>query len=204
MSMRKLRIRALRLSFFILVPLALLICPPWIGGTNSILGYSIELVGYAFLLAGLAVRIWCTFYIGGRKSKQLITQGPYSISRNPLYIGTCLLVIGVGLCFQNPAMLAFSLAIILPAHFFVIRMEETHLEKLFGEEFLAYKRRVPRYWPRLSGYESPANVTVPVRAIRRIAIDTAAILILPEIEDLLEILHSHGLLPVLWHWQCWL
>ena len=38
-----------------------------------------------------------------------------------------------------------------------------------------------------------------VRSIRRIAVDTVGILLLPEVEDLLELLHEQGVIPVLWH-----
>jgi len=96
-------------------------------------------------------------------------------------------------------MLALCAPIVLITHFLVVRMEEAHLEASFGEEYRRYKRRVPRYWPRLRNYESPETVPVSVRAIRRIAMDTAGVLLLPEIEDMLEILHHSGVVPVLWY-----
>lgn len=158
-----------------------------------------ELVGYFFLLAGLTVRIWCIFYIGGRKSEELITEGPYSICRNPLYVGTLLLSIGVGLCFENLPMLVLILVAMLPAHVLVARMEENHLEEIFGQKYRSYKQKTPMFLPRLSNYTSSETLQVPVRAIRRIGIDTAGVLLIPEIEDLLELLHEHGILPVVWH-----
>jgi protein-S-isoprenylcysteine O-methyltransferase Ste14 len=194
---RKLRITALRLSLLPVVAVAVFVRPSW--GLESTTAFLLELAGYLFLLAGLAIRIWCIFYIGGRKSRQIVTQGPYSICRNPLYMGTFLLAIGAGLCFENLIMLAMCVPIVLITHFVVVRMEEAHLEASFGEEYTRYKRRVPKYWPRLRNYESPETVPVSVRAIRRIAIDTAGVLLLPEIEDMLEILHDHGVVPVLWH-----
>lgn len=197
MSTRKRRIRALRWFFLLVVPIAVFVRPSWRVGSE--VAFWVEFAGYLFLLAGLVIRVWCVFYIGGRKSKELVTQGPYSICRNPIYVGTFLLAIGAGLCFENLLMLIFCTAAILPVHLLVVRMEEAHLEAIFGEQYCLYRQRVPRYWPRLRGYESPKRVTVSVRAIRRIAIDTAAVLLLPEVEDMLELLHDHGVLPVLWH-----
>jgi len=197
MTLRKLRVRLLRLAFVPVAFVGLFVRPPWL--LESTTAFFLELGGYVFLLGGLAVRIWCTFYIGGRKSKELITTGPFSICRNPLYIGTFLLSIGVGLCFENLLMLLLVLVIVIPAHVIAVRMEEAHLEKVFAEQYRSYKRRTPRFLPCLRDYHSPGVVSVPVRAIRRIAIDTIAILLLPEIEDLLEVLHLHGVLPVLWH-----
>ena len=197
MSTRKLRISVLRLCFLPLIVMAIFVRSSWIASHEA--EVIVELSGYLLLLAGLLIRVWCIFYIGGRKSKNLIMEGPYSICRNPLYVGTFLLVIGIGLCFENLLMLAFSVIIIIPAHLLVVRMEESHLEAIFGERYRLYKERVPRYWPRPGSYESRKTVTVSVRAIRRIAIDTVGVLLLPGIEDLLELLHDLGVIPVLWH-----
>lgn len=180
-----------------MIAVVVFVRPPW--PLTSEIGFYVESAGYLFLLAGLAVRIWCIFYIGGRKSKELITQGPYSICRNPLYVGTFLLAVGAGLCFENLLFLALCVIMIIPAHLLVVRMEEDHLDKIFGNEYRTYKQRVPRYWPRFSSYQSPKTLTVPVLAIRRIATDTILVLFLPVIEDLLEILHNHNLIPVFWH-----
>lgn len=197
MQIRKLRVLLLRIAFIPILFVALFVRPEWSLESNT--AFIMELAGYAFLLAGLIVRIWCIFYIGGRKSQELITEGPYSICRNPLYVGTFLLTIGAGLCFENILMLLLIVVVILPAHVLVARMEESHLEQIFGEEYRLYRKKVRRFWPRFSNYRSPDMLHVPVRAIRRIGIDTIGVLLLPEVEDLLELLHEHGVLPVLWH-----
>jgi len=197
MALRKLRIHLLRLVFVPIVLVAVFIRPSW--SPESTLSFVMELGGYFFLLAGLVIRIWCTFYIGSHKSKELIAEGPYSICRNPLYTGSFLLAIGVGLCFENLLILILVPAIIIPVHIIAARMEETHLESKFGEQYQVYKRKVPRFRPRFSNYNSPDMIEVNVHSIRRIAMDTIGILLLPEIEDLLELLHEHGIVPVLWH-----
>ena len=197
MLARKLRIRILRLWFLLLIPVVIFVESSWIVGYETEI--IVELSGYLLLLTGLLIRLWCILYIGGRKSKDLVMEGPYSICRNPLYVGTFLLAIGAGLCFENLLVLAFSIVIIIPAHLVVVRMEESQLETIFGEQYRLYKKQVPRYWPRRSGYKSRETVIVSVRSIRRIAMDTAGILLLPEIEDILELLHDHGVIPVLWH-----
>jgi len=199
MSLRKLRIALLRLVFVPIVFVAIFIRPSW--SLESTIAFVVELGGYLFLLAGLVIRIWCTFYIGSRKSKELIAEGPYSICRNPLYIGSFLLAIGAGLCFENLLILILVPAIIIPIHIIAARMEETHLESKFGEQYQMYKQKVPRFRPRFSNYKSPDMIEVNVHSIRRIAVDTVGVLLLPEIEDLLELLHEHGVIPVLWHFS---
>jgi protein-S-isoprenylcysteine O-methyltransferase Ste14 len=187
MHIRKLRIRLLRLSFIPILLVAIFVRPKWSLESNA--GFIMELGGYFFLLAGLTVRIWCIFYIGGRKSKRLITDGPYSICRNPLYIGTFLLAIGAGLCFENLLMLLLILLIFMPTHLLVARMEEDHLEKIFGDEYLSYKQKVPMFLPRFSNYTSSKVLQVPAHAMRRIGIDTAGVLLVHEIEDFFQLLH---------------
>jgi len=197
MSLRKLRIHLLRLVFIPVVFVAVFVRPRW--SVESTTGFVMEFGGYLLLLAGLVIRIWCTFYIGGRKSKELIVEGPYSICRNPLYIGSFLLAVGVGLCFENLLMLLLVPVIIIPAHIIAAQIEEAHLESKFGEQYHIYKQKVPRFWPRFSNYSSSDTIEVNVHSIRRIAMDTVGVLLLPEIEDLLELLHEHGVIPVLWH-----
>ena len=160
---------------------------------------AIETGGYLFLLTGLIIRIWCTFYIGGKKSKELVTAGPYSLCRNPLYMGTLMLAIGVGLSFENLLLLLLVPLIVIPVHLVVVRLEEGRLEEVFGEEFRIYKRKTPRFWPRFSNYTSPDALCIDVHAIWRITGNTIGVLLLPWIEDLLEVLHQHGVIPVLWH-----
>jgi len=197
MSLRRLRVHLLRLVFVPVIFVAVFVRHPW--SKESTAAFVMEFVGYLFLLGGLVIRIWCAFYIGSRKSKELITEGPYSICRNPLYIGSFMLAVGVGLCFENLLILILIPAIIIPAHITAALMEEARLASKFGEQYRIYKENVPRFWPRFSNYSSSDTIKVNVHSIRRIAMDTAAVLLLPEIEDLLELLHQHGIIPVLWH-----
>jgi len=194
--MRKLRIMLLRLSFLPIVFLVAFVRPST--PTESDTAFFMEAAGYLFLLAGLAIRMWSILYVGGRKSLELITDGPYSICRNPLYIGTFFLAIGAGLCFENIPVLVATVAIILPVHMAAARMEEHHLQEKFPAEYPQYKKQVPRFWPRFRNYQSRDSITVSVRAVRRATVDAICVLLIPEVEDLLEILHQHGVLPVLW------
>jgi len=196
MLLRKLRVNLLRLVFVPMIFVAVFVGPSW--AMESVTGFIVEFCGYLFLLAGLIIRIWCTFYIGNRKSKQIITEGPYSICRNPLYAGTFLLAIGVGLCFENLLMLLLIPAIVIPVHIITARVEEANLELKFGEQYRVYKEKVPSFWPRFSNYNSPDTLEVNINSVRRIAMDTAGILLLPQVEDLLELLHEHGIIPILW------
>jgi len=195
MSLRKKRIILARVSALPVVLLAVFVRPTW--GAESTIAFCVESAGYLFLLGGLAIRMWSILYIGGRKSHELVTDGPYSLCRNPLYVGTFLLVVGAGLCFENLLMLAAAFLVMAPVHLLTTRMEERHLLELFPDSYPEYARRVPRFWPRLRNYRGGDNVAVRVRAIRRMAIDASGVLLIPVVEDLVEILQRHEIVPVL-------
>src|SRR5947207_2150332 len=66
--------------------LALLFERPLPEGTT--LDHVMDGCGWALAVAGIALRLWATLCIGGRKTHQLVDEGPYSLCRNPLYVGT--------------------------------------------------------------------------------------------------------------------
>ena len=78
-----------------------------------------------------------------KKQKDLVTDGPYSYSRNPIYLGLMLIFTGFQLALNS---LLFFLIIPL---FFLIRkavlIEEQLLEDFFKKEYLDYKKNVPRF-----------------------------------------------------------
>ncbi len=82
-----------------------------------------------------------------RKDAVLAQDGPYLLTRNPLYFGSFMLAVGFGVMSAN---LASALILIVPSAVIypnVIRGEERHLLKLFGQEFSDFKARVPAFFP---------------------------------------------------------
>ncbi|RWE30056.1 isoprenylcysteine carboxylmethyltransferase family protein, partial [Mesorhizobium sp.] len=57
---------------------------------------SIEMFGVLLIFLGVVGRLWATLYIGGRKSSEVVTGGPYSVTRNPLYVFSTVAAAGVG------------------------------------------------------------------------------------------------------------
>jgi len=113
----------------------------------------INIVGWIFIILGFFLRVWATFYfykahmhvISLVAQKQLITEGPYRFSRNPLYLGgNVFIFFGAALIFGSPAGL-FLAAIHLPLMDLFIRREEKQLERDFGEEWMEYKKQVRRW-----------------------------------------------------------
>jgi len=138
-----------------------------VGSTDSILHEAIEVIGMVLIAVAIAGRSWCTLYIGGRKSTQIVATGPYSISRNPLYLFSLAGVLGIG--FQTGSVLigllalTVALAIFLP----VIVSEETALANLFGPQYTVYRKSVPRFGPSFAGWGDTETIVVHPRRLSR-------------------------------------
>ena len=70
------------------------------------------------------------------------------MTRNPIYLGNVLLLVGAALAFGNPWFLVMTPAVVSAVTVLAIRREEAHLAALFGSAWLGYARQVPR-WFRL-------------------------------------------------------
>lgn len=77
----------------------------------------------------------------------LVTSGPYRFTRNPMYLGGTLILLGEAVLFESAILLAYLLFIFLAFDLFVILYEEPHLRKVFGSAYEEYCRNVPRWLP---------------------------------------------------------
>jgi protein-S-isoprenylcysteine O-methyltransferase Ste14 len=110
-------------------------------------------IGAVILLAGLSsvvsARIWFTRTgqspIPWKPSPELLVQGIYRHTRNPMYVGVTVIQMGLGVLLDNLwiSMLApLALALV---HFIAVRPEEAYLAEKFGDSYLHYKASVRRY-----------------------------------------------------------
>ena len=78
-------------------------------------------------------------------STQVFKDGPFRISRNPIYLAMVFLLIGIGLTFNSFWFLYSGVVIAIMLHYGVIIPEENYLEKEFGKDYLEYKKSVRRW-----------------------------------------------------------
>lgn len=109
-------------------------------------------VGLAFIVAGILVRAVSSGHI--RKNAALTTTGPYSYTRNPLYLGSVLIAIGFGLASRNVWIAAGAVLMFLVIYMPVIKAEEKYLRSIFPD-YDQYAAHVPRLLPRLTPYRAP-------------------------------------------------
>ena len=108
-------------------------------------GIALLLLGLVAIPALLAFRRVKTSPEPWKPTTAMVTTGPYRLTRNPMYLGFTLLYLGTT-CWVNTVWPLILLPLVLVTmHYGVITREEAYLERLFGEEYLAYKRRVRRW-----------------------------------------------------------
>lgn len=157
----------------------------------------VEWVGLGLIVAAIMGRCWCMLYLGGNKGANLIDQGPYSISRNPLYIFSIMAVAGIG-AQSGSIVLSLVLALFVYAVFNnVIDEEERLLRKVFGPHYAEYCVRVPRLFPRFGLWKSDDQVMFSVSGLWNTVRDAAPYLLALPLFELIEWGQSAGWLPVL-------
>ncbi len=106
-------------------------------------------VGVILVLAGASVRLVSAATLV--KDAKLCTVGIYSITRNPLYLGSGLVALGFAALASNLwfLFLAAFILVLLPLHIRMITLEENYLRDLFPAELPLYLKTVPSLIPRL-------------------------------------------------------
>lgn len=156
---------------------------------------AMELLGFLFLIIAALGRLWAYAYIGGRKNAQLCVDGPYALTRNPLYLFSFVGLVGASLAVQNIWLSLGSAAFFLAYYAPVIRAEERRLAALFGEPFAAYRAAVPRFWPRFIRISDQGDLTVSVRLFNRTLTEVFWFLAAIILIELLEAGKLGGLWP---------
>lgn len=164
--------------------------------TVKVLYKTIEWIGIVLIFVCIFGRTWCTLYIGGRKKCELVTLGPYSVCRNPLYAFTVLGAFGIG---AQSGSLVFAAAMALAALAVfrnVVRHEEAFLAEAFGADFVRYAAQVPSFLPRLAGWKDASELTVSPPLILRTFLDATLFLLAIPASEVVEQLQRQGFLPV--------
>jgi protein-S-isoprenylcysteine O-methyltransferase Ste14 len=125
-----------------------------------------ELLGFVLLASAALGRLWCLAYISGFKNEVLMTEGPYSVVRNPLYAFNFVGAVGFGLAVENALLAALIALGFLAFYPGVVRREEARLAQQFGESYVRYCDSTPRWIPRWSNFHEPENLTIFPRRFR--------------------------------------
>lgn len=122
-------------------------------------------IAWSLLLAGGGLRLWATMYLGGRKNDILVAEGPYSMCRNPLYLGTFFILLSAAFFLESVIFALGAVGIFLFYYFATIPSEEVHLRKQLGKPYEQYCNTVPRLFLNPSLFRTSGHVTVKMRAL---------------------------------------
>ena len=133
----------------------------------SQLSYPFWVYGATFIVFGQLIRVSAVRYAGGRTrttkvgANSLCTSGPYSRTRNPLYIGNVFIYSGVVLL--SGGIYMFQLLTVVIFYFIfqyrmIISLEEEKLSTIFGQDYLKYKNNVPRIIPLIIPWDSKSKL----------------------------------------------
>ncbi len=149
------------------------------------------------LLAAIASlgRMWCSLYIAGRKITELVTVGPYSMTRNPLYFFSLIGALGVALAtetFLIPLIVLIAFAWFYPS---VIQHEESELRSMHGERFDAYVKSVPKFFPKISNFTEPQEYMVKPIVFRKHIFSAVWFVWLIAVLKFIDALQQGGIIP---------
>lgn len=193
---QKIRKVVLGLCLLAVVALALFTSTP---GGDSAVHEGIEALGLTAMVVALIGRAWCSLYIGGRKKAEIVSTGPYSISRNPLYLFSYVAAFGVGAQTGSILLAAGFVLIAMVVFHLTILREEAWLLAQFGETYAAYMRRTPRLGPDLSKWRDEPELQVRPRFFLTTLRDGLVLFLAIPVFEGIEMLQTAGFLPILLH-----
>lgn len=164
---------------------------------DSITHEVLDFLGY-FLIGLCALgRLYSTAFLGGHKNKNLITDGPYSVVRNPLYSFSLLGIIGAALITNQ-----IFIIIALPILFYIIytrliQREEGFLKNEFGQDYTDYLTTTPRLFPKLSNYNTQSDTILYPKMLLNAFKDAIWWFAFFPLIELIEYLQAETLIPTL-------
>ena len=110
-------------------------------------------IGILIFIFGLSIT-FSSFYLfkknktpilPGQKPTFMVAAGPYKLTRNPMYLGVALALLGISVYIENLLSLMSPVIFFLIMNYIYIPFEEKLMEQIFGQQYLNYKKKVRRW-----------------------------------------------------------
>ena len=197
-KLRKIPLRRLRATLLVIALFVFLAFSS--SGLASSPRFYLELTGGIIIGLSMLIRTLSSVYVAGHKNHQLVTQGPYSLSRNPLYVGWLVGAFGVGLAVGS-ALLAIALvAAVFFIHAKAILLEEERLSAKFSLAWQSYAANTPRWLGK--SFDSnwrPAHPAQP-KLIGYAFLEGSSLLLVYPLQKSFTALQDASLLPVIFYY----
>lgn len=118
-----------------------------------------EWMGLALILPGAGILLHCIYAFAkdgkgtlspADPARRLVVKGLYRYTRNPMYVGVMMVLLGEHIFFASMALMWYAVAVFLVFNLFIRFYEEPYLRRQFGAEYEAYCQKVGRWLPDLS------------------------------------------------------
>ena len=158
--------KAIELATYIIVPLLIWVVSPLLGKFIDSFYFHypkifasltpIILLGAFIILVGTILVAWTIFLFKTQGQgtpnpklppKVFVTSGPYRFSRNPMALGGLLILLGESAIYYSPSLLGLAILYGVVIYFNAMFIEEAELKKRFGDSYIDYLDRVPRFFP---------------------------------------------------------
>jgi protein-S-isoprenylcysteine O-methyltransferase Ste14 len=193
------KLRRLTLAVLLALIFAVLLFGQSMFPPETVVHETIEMAGIVLIVIGIAGRLWSTLYIGGKKSVSVVTGGPYSITRNPLYVFSSIAAVGVGAQMGSiTAAIGFGVACAAAFHVVILR-EEKFLSASLGPDYSAYVAKVPRFFPKPSLYREGDTGGFRPSFLLVTLLDGLVFLVAMPVFEIIDAAQVSGTLPVLFH-----
>ena len=115
-------------------------------------------MGILFIPVGMLLVIWANYallFIGKiglrdrepmQRPSNLVLDGPYRFTRNPIYLGNLLMLLGLVIVWSSIVTAFFLILVYIVFRYIFIKREEIILEEEFGDEYRDFKKRVKRWF----------------------------------------------------------
>jgi protein-S-isoprenylcysteine O-methyltransferase Ste14 len=128
-----------------------------------------ELCGLLLVAAGWGLSSYAAALFAARETTKnpygepttFVVAPPYTITRNPMYVGLTTILFGFAIFFGSLAMLLAPLVLVAVIHLMVIPQEEATMERLYGQQYRDYTKRVSRWLPLPSSSSAPSSSPRP-------------------------------------------
>jgi protein-S-isoprenylcysteine O-methyltransferase Ste14 len=174
-------------------PFFLLVAPRW----SDPVQHLIQIFGITMIVVFIVGRTWCYMFVASHKTYEVMTSGPYSIIRNPLYAFSVVGGAGTGALFGA---LAFSVALGGAVAIILYRRsleEEKAMLALHGDLYRQYMNNVPRFLPRHLSWQSPQLPLAKPQTASRTFVDACLVLLILPCALYTRYLQETGIIPVL-------
>jgi protein-S-isoprenylcysteine O-methyltransferase Ste14 len=170
-----------RLRATFAIYLALVAATPLVGPREIPAGWSclLDIAGFVCVTLACLGRIWCSLFIAGHKDEVLVTTGPYSHCRHPLYSFSILGALGLGFASKSLLLCAVVVMLVAGLVVYAASCEEQFLEDSFPAEFKAYVVATPNmWWPARRRNALPAQLDVRPAVFWKSFLDAGAFFLL--------------------------